>query len=361
MQSTATTDTKVKVVQSKPGWAVRPPPPVSQSAWGIPNVDHLVTSDQKTTSVAAVKPPQIRMPASQSPSSKQPVDVSRQLFPDNRTSNSPSPLSVDSKQRALGASVESMESQSSASHSPASNHLSNIPQGAKQSMAGIIAPPYMPPPVVTAIGNKVAHPSASGGQVATSTPYFPFESNKVPGTYPIPSLERAGQDGARNLVHPSKAPGFRSAPQYPMDPGTFSRAPGSRSGIPYSAEQAILIKANMDECSGMPVGYTDDKGVLLLGRDHYTTIGQPMTLPHISSSLNPNASEFTAPNRFVNGMQHSPMTNISQHQRASPIEMRSTAAVYQPQQRPKSAMSQVSADQVIHIVFQIFLHKLQPK
>ena len=353
LQAAPIVDTKVKVVQSKPGWPVRPPPAVSQSAWGAPSGDHLVACHVPTTAVN--KAPQIRMPSSQSSGVKMLNDVSRQLFPESRATVSPSLATSDSKQRVTSSTAEQLDSQHSANHSPVSNQLP--PPAQLNTQSGFGGSHYMTGPNNAPLLAKVPI-SVSAGQLAH--PPYMFENQPLTGASNLASgyLPNLGHaDIHRNLPHPNKAPGFRSTPPqalYFSDPNAFSRAPGTRANPMFTNDHAMPVQnsslADMEGDSGQMVGpgvgmpFSDSrKSSPLLQRDQYTTRGQPMTLPHITSSLNPNASEFNAPQRFSasNGPQVSPRTSQQHEQTGSPVDMRPVTPGYPSQNRSKPANEQV--------------------
>jgi len=152
---------------------------------------------------------------------------------------------------------------------------------------------------------------------------------------------------------PTKAPGFRPTAVSPQlsqysqhlvlqTAGSvgddFSRAPGSRSGPEHltSPLSNHTISSNVhtlfSNSTQSPRGNVPSHAVANMHGlmpplqnhygSHYSTRDQPMTLPEISSSLNPNASEFNIPHKMGNEGQHSPrnMGGMGNKQQTSPIE-----------------------------------------
>lgn len=97
-----------------------------------------------------------------------------------------------------------------------------------------------------------------------------------------------GSNPQSNLgeADPSKAPGFKGFPDH-QDP--HSRTPGFRTHAPIS-------HPNMSPRPSSMVGPHGGFSPLLQShpRNEYSTPDQPMTLPKIESTLNPNAPDFTS-------------------------------------------------------------------
>jgi len=312
----------------------------SQSAWGVANaVPALSSQPQAPIPIRASAEPAPR-PA---PVAKIPSDVSRQLFPDGGKPvlvNATPAASVQQTRNLAPGSQRSPHHQLPPTSLPAP--IGAPPQHASQ--AGmmpsplVMAPPqsqYMPgrapgaPPVGPRVPpQQVQRPPAS---------YSPFDNpiNKFPYMFP--------------MELPMKAPGFRSggmpSPQMLSSFGVpedgFSRAPGA-PGIrpahsvadqtPPGSLSSLSISTNMAHLFASGGGDQHDstggspRQILPL-KDQYTTIDQPMTLPRISSSLNPNASEFTG--RLSDMAQQSPRS--AGKEQTSPVDFRRSppSAAYQ--------------------------------
>lgn len=414
------------MAQGRPGWPVRPLTAVtSQSAWGNPT-----SAAQPSTAATAGSTQQsmnlspgthkhsvaVRMPSSQpSPTPKQPVDVSRQLFPEGRTSTSPAMSAVSASEglraqepsqvitqppyRALSANV---------SRSPPSEQPAQLLSSSNSNIISSYMVPSVsnraPAPSLVTINTQKAQASPAvyspfdvqlGEQQAQQQPLL-LVGHHIPSTYRPTSgaAHRPAEEDRKGIVHPSKAPGFRSSvsPQislYPSmpqqnsapmlaDENGFSRAPGARgaglgvgltmhnnehtmsafapSGMNSNVHHAMLAgpggqammaasaAPHMNRSAFMDTERLSQSPNHFMSREminaqldlasEYTKRDQPMTLPRISSSLNPNASEFTAHTaRFGHGgdntgsAQHSPTMNGSQLQRSSPtIQFRPATA-----------------------------------
>ena len=378
-------------MQSKPGWPVRPA--VSQSAWGQPITTAVsqpqpaVSQSPRAQRPAAAAPP-VRMPVAQPTPPKQPSDVSRQLFPD--TSNQApithqQPPAAISKPRAPVAPVQRL------TEPPQQPPQSMPPQYVSQSqvyqpsMPGGDNKPYMsaqvrPPAPIGSVPGPIGSVSKMQQQQPrqqNQQAYSPFIDSHMSKPIQPPSQQPHNMSSGPSMVvyptsmgqqhpDPMKAPGFRPTAVSPQlsqysqhlvlqTSGSmsddFSRAPGSRP----SAEQLTSplsshsISSNVhtlfSNSTQSPRGNVPSHSVAanMAGlmnplqnqySNQYTTRDQPMTLPEISSSLNPNASEFSIPHKLASENQHSPrnMGTIGSKQQISPNE-------YKQQYAPGSGLN----------------------
>lgn len=301
----------------------------------------------------------MRVPASQPTPPKQPSDVSRQLFPAD--TNSTLPAAIGKPRQASTAQQRPAEPHQQPMSVPQYATQSPVQQPIHSSMHSMSSQVRAP------IGErpKISPAVSAPGMQRPNPAYPPYIDNQMskqpiqpPSQAPIMAAQQqmsyqSSMIGQQQHSDPMKAPGFRPSPssqlnQYSqhlmLQPGLsggdeFSRAPGSRA----SAEQltsplnshsisnnvhTLFSNSNQSPRGSHPPSHSAAavQGFLNL-QNHfgsrepqYTTRDQPMTLPEISSSLNPNASEFNLSNRFGGEGQHSPRGAIGSKQQTSPGE-----------------------------------------
>lgn len=356
-QVTQSTDTKPKPSLTKPGWPASTKPPTgTQSAWGAPTNSVASIVSHSTMSPRASRPQSsASLQKSQSAVLKQPSDVSRQLFPDKVSSVGPIASHAINPRHQQGMVSKSPPAYPATQTTPP---VSMMYPAASQhpSVSQAVVRPQVPP---MAVQNQsvMQRPSAS---------YSPFNGQIDPQGALLQQ-----QHYSFNRSDQMKAPGYkpnispRSSPYTQEEILGFNRAPGPRPSSTIDPMMSPLSSLSVSTSlpnaynAGPPhtspratdqLGTSGMEGQSLSEQQRYSTASQPMTLPRIASSLNPNASEFTASNRFMvaeNPAQQSPRSS-SNKQQTSPVEPRPSppVAAFQPQARLPGTQQTQLPDQV---------------
>ena len=243
------------------------------------------------------------------------------------------------------------------------------------------SPPMVVPPSASMM--SATPPSLIRPQVRPATPpvqrpqnsYSPFDG-QIATQVGAPIVNSFSFGVERSQGDPSKAPGFRPTvstgmPQFHND-APFSRAPGTRGPSMTECHQMMPPLASLSIATNVQNLFTNTSagaGVMAMvnsgsladglpptiDRDRYTTPDQPMTLPRISSSLNPHASEFTAPFLRDGMTQHSPRSMGSKPQQTSPVDLRPSPPInaVPPLSRSGNTNSSPIPDQVCPLFYRI--------
>lgn len=324
----------MKPPQTKPGWPVRPATS-TQSPWGNPsNISAPPSAPGNVSQQAAMSPrsnkqSSVRMPVvSQAALTAQPADVSRRLFPEPKP---PAAYPVKPPSAVQQLHVQTPTQHQIPNQLVSQSHMSSSshPSGVSNALSGVS---YRSPNLSPYTAPHSAAVGPAPVNMTRTTVYSPFDKPLHPQ-----NLGYSSSAVDRSQVDPKKAPGFRPSnspqlSQYPSsspqmmaatDEMIFSKAPGGGGGAcrgPLSSAEQLMsplttvslssnVHALFSESSGMPpqLHHNAMMNAGHLMGEHYTTPDQPMTLPRISSSLNPNASEFNA------GLNNMPPFGMNMH------------------------------------------------
>lgn len=148
--------------------------------------------------------------------------------------------------------------------------------------------------VVPSMGNP-GSPTAELALSMQNLKVDPALQAKAPGFRP-PNAKNMSPPGVE-----SEGPGYKVLQAQMMNDIDVSRAPGYRGGLP-NHSPAVSPRSNASTASGMsPRGQNSgldssqhSTSSVSSQKEEYTTPTQPMTLPKIQSTLNPNAPDFTS-------------------------------------------------------------------
>lgn len=326
-------EAKVKYPLSKPGWPVRPS--AGQSVWKLqpsPTQQSIVAVTGQRTPVRTPVSRALASPADQMPFSN---DASRQLFSEPRKTPgrdskfssmttfadlAPHPLLPEENQPLSTSEMRMSPSIERSQFIHPMEKMSGNQMMARRSvpvMANNVPVPYALQQPVYTTAEPVRPLMSSKTHLQAYSP-FEGQGSKVPQTFNRQPPSFVGS------ADPTKAPGFRPSPvllsQFSTHPmpveESFSRAPGSRpvansdqhisprsvnsSGLAIFSDHVVGGQHPVSHAP--PYGYQtkmmDQRNAMPIAREHYSTTGEPMTLPRISSDLNPHASEFSVPMKY---------------------------------------------------------------